>query len=76
MLGNSARAGHWLGPVTRPGLLGLAQPVWTRPSSKKERREQTGLGSQAQSTQFVLDKGVFGKAHPYTLFFLFYLFLF
>jgi len=21
-------AGHWLGPVTRPGWLGLAQPLW------------------------------------------------
>jgi len=23
-----ARPGHWLGPVTEPGWLGLAQPMW------------------------------------------------
>jgi len=23
-----AQSGHWLGPVTGPGWLGLAQPVW------------------------------------------------
>jgi len=23
-----AQPGHWLGPVTGPGWLGLAQPIW------------------------------------------------
>jgi len=23
-----AQPGHWLGPVTGPGWLGLAQPMW------------------------------------------------
>jgi len=25
-----AQPGHWLGPVTRPGWLGLAQPMWAK----------------------------------------------
>jgi len=32
-----AQPGNWLGPVARPGWLGLAQPIWAElgPAPKK-----------------------------------------
>jgi len=34
-----AQPGHWLGPVTGLGWLGLAQPMWAKlgPSQKKHK---------------------------------------
>jgi len=35
-----ARPGHWLGPVTGPGWLGLAQPMWAElgPALKNKKK--------------------------------------
>jgi len=30
LLADLAQLGHWLGPVTRPGWLGQAQPMWAQ----------------------------------------------
>jgi len=39
-----AQPGHWLGPVTRLGWLGLAQPMWAKlgpaPKHKIEKIEK------------------------------------
>jgi len=37
-----AQPGHWLGPVTGPGWLGLAQPMWAKlgPAQKKNKKKK------------------------------------
>jgi len=37
LLADLAQPGHWLGPVTGPGRLGQAQPMWAEldPAQKK-----------------------------------------
>jgi len=32
-----AQPGHWLGPVTGPGWLGLVQPIWAEKTSPKNK---------------------------------------
>jgi len=36
-----AQPGQWLGPVTRPGWLGPAQPMWAElgPAQKNEKKK-------------------------------------
>jgi len=42
LLADLAQPGHWLGPVTGPGRLGLAQPMWAElgpaPNNKKNKK--------------------------------------
>jgi len=37
-----AQPGHWLGPVTGPGWLGLAQPMWAEldPAQKNKKNKK------------------------------------
>jgi phage regulator Rha-like protein len=37
-----AQPGHWLGPVTGLGWLGLAQPMWAAQKNKKEQKSKKG----------------------------------
>jgi len=37
---SSAQPGHWLGPVTGPGWLGLAQPMWAELGPAKKIKKQ------------------------------------